>query len=97
MIHFLIPLRSEQSSNNWEKVVSNFNRTLDSCFNQTCEEFKVVVICNHPAPKFILKYLSVNRLKCMEVTPPLQKLELSEMMVDKAKKIFMGMEHMVLR
>lgn len=54
MIYFLIPLRSKESSNNWERVVSNFNRTLDSCFNQTNDDFKVVVVCHQITPPYRL-------------------------------------------
>lgn len=35
MIYFGIPLRSKETSNNWDKVTEFFNRTLWSVYNQT--------------------------------------------------------------
>lgn len=46
MICFTIALRSPLNTNNWEGVLADFNSTLRSVFNQTCDEFRVYVGCN---------------------------------------------------
>lgn len=46
MIVFAIPLRSKGSTSNWESVVARFNATVQSIFNQTNPNFKVIVACN---------------------------------------------------
>lgn len=46
MVCFTIALRSKESTKHWEKVRYDFNNTLHSIFNQTCDEFRVYVGCN---------------------------------------------------
>lgn len=46
MLCFTISLRSQNSTNQWDQVVSDFNHTLHSVFNQTCGDFRVYVGCN---------------------------------------------------
>lgn len=46
MIIFAIPLRSKESSNNWDVVLSHFHRTVRSIFNQTNPNFRCIVACN---------------------------------------------------
>ncbi|PCH59216.1 MAG: hypothetical protein COC05_07490 [Gammaproteobacteria bacterium] len=57
MLYFIVPLRSRKSSNNWAKVVSDFNMTLKSILSQQDPNFKVIVACTdipeHPADERI--------------------------------------------
>lgn len=46
MVIFAIPLRSEESANNWDVVLSHFHRTVRSVFNQTDPDFRCIVACN---------------------------------------------------
>ena len=46
MLYFTIALRSRESTNKWDSVVSDFEDTLCSIFNQTCDDFEVYVGCN---------------------------------------------------
>lgn len=46
MLYFTIALRSKASSSHWEAVIADFEATLQSIFNQTCDEFRVYVGCN---------------------------------------------------
>lgn len=46
MICFTISLRSRHSTQQWDKVLTDFNNTLHSIFNQTCGKFRVYVGCN---------------------------------------------------
>lgn len=92
MIHFLIPLRCKESSNNWETVVKNFQRTLNSCFNQTCDEYKVVVVCHKSSLPYIDNSLDKSKLAIV----PLDKAAPTtseQMMKDKHEKIFAGMTY----
>lgn len=47
MLYFTIALRSKDSTDKWDNVVSDFEATLYSIFNQTCDDFCVYVGCNH--------------------------------------------------
>ena len=46
MLYFTIALRSRESTDKWDSVVSDFEATLCSIFNQTCDDFEVYVGCN---------------------------------------------------
>jgi|688.fasta_scaffold30013_5 hypothetical protein len=45
MITFIIPLQSKSASKNWELVCSLFKRTLNSVLSQTCDNYKVIIVC----------------------------------------------------
>jgi len=67
MLYFLIPLRSKQSSKNWEQVERLFNATLASVFNQTDPAFRVIVAC-HEKPELDRTY--DDRLSFIQATYP---------------------------
>lgn len=67
MICFTVALRSEKSTNQWDKVLRDFNNTLQSIFNQTCDEFCVYVGCNE-IPKLFNQY--DDRLRFVTVDLP---------------------------
>lgn len=46
MIIFAMPLRAEESANNWNVVLAHFHRTIRSIFNQTNPNFRCIVACN---------------------------------------------------
>lgn len=46
MFYFIMALRARETTNNWERVIDDFNCTLKSVFKQTCPDFKVIVACN---------------------------------------------------
>ncbi|MBE5798415.1 MAG: hypothetical protein E7321_00485 [Clostridiales bacterium] len=71
MICFTIALRGKASTNHWDDVVRDFNNTLHSIFNQTCDEFHVFVGCNE-IPELWEKY-DRNRLHFIEVNTPVPK------------------------
>ena len=70
MLYFIVPLRSRQSSLNWDKVVEDFNLTLKSILNQIDPNFRVIVACtdvpDHPADE---------RLEIIEVPVNYQGIE----------------------
>ena len=84
MIYFVIPLRSKAASRNWDNVTYVFNRTLESCYNQTCREFQIFVSC-HEIPKLSMNY--DNRVRFLPVNIP-TPIDYEEMMYDKAYKMY---------
>ena len=67
MIYFLIPFRSKVTTSNWDLTVKLLNNTLKSVFNQTYQEFKVIIAC-HELPPIIGDY--DNRLEIIQVNFP---------------------------
>lgn len=70
MICFTIALRSKESTNQWDSVLRDFNNTLHSVFNQTCDEFRVYVGCNE-IPVLSEEY--DDRLRFVTVDLPVPK------------------------
>lgn len=70
MICFAIALRSKESTKNWKKVLSDFNNTLCSIFNQTCADFRVYVGCSE-IPEIFEEY--DDRLRFVTVDLPIPK------------------------
>lgn len=70
MICFTIALRSKYSTKQWDKVLTDFNNTLHSIFNQTCDEFRVYVGCNE-IPNLFEEY--DDRLRFVTVDLPVPK------------------------
>lgn len=60
MIVFAIPFRAKETTKDWNGCIKRLNDTLKSIFNQTDEEFKVLVACNN-IPKLDKDY--DNRLE----------------------------------
>lgn len=68
MICFTIALRSPHSTEQWNSVLYDFNNTLHSVFNQTCDEFRVYVGCNE-VPTLFERY--DDRLQFLVVNTPI--------------------------
>lgn len=83
MIYFVIPLRSRAASKDWKGVTWNFNRTLESCYGQTCPEFKIFVAC-HDVPELDREY--DDRVEFIQVGIP-TPTNYKEMMFDKGYKM----------
>lgn len=60
MIIFAIPFRAKETTKDWKGCVKRLNNTIKSIFNQTDDDFKVIVACND-IPKLEKKY--DNRLE----------------------------------
>lgn len=85
MIYFVIPLMSKKASQDWNMVSTLFNRTLWSCYNQTCPEFKIIVAC-HEIPELTKKYDDrVEFIQVSEKDCPIPKTQ-DEKMIDKGYK-----------
>ncbi|WP_347028961.1 hypothetical protein [Intestinibacter bartlettii] len=83
MIVFAIPFRGKNTANDWNGCVKRLNNTLNSIFNQTDNEFKVIVACND-IPKLNKKY--DERLEFIVTDIPIPKKWL-EMAIDKSWKL----------
>lgn len=46
MFTFITSLRHPQNANSWDHILDLLDRTLDSVFNQTTDDFKVIVVYN---------------------------------------------------
>lgn len=88
MIYFVIPLRSKAASRDWAGVTRTFNRTLESCYNQTNPDFRIFVAC-HDIPELEHEY--DDRVQFLPVTIPTPK-DFKEMMFDKGYKMHTCMQ-----
>jgi hypothetical protein len=95
MLVFIIPLRSAQVSSSWKQVCLLLERTLKSVCNQTCSEFKVIVVC-HEKPDIQFNHPSVSYL-CVDFPAPVETAEraddqaLIRKRYDKNRKLFLGL------
>lgn len=71
MMCFAIALRGKASTDKWDNVVRDFNNTLRSVFNQTCEDFHVFVGCNE-IPELSEQY-DERRLHFIQVNTPVPR------------------------
>ncbi len=85
MIFFGIPLRAKGASNDWDKVVRVFNRTLFSVYRQTDPDFMIFVAC-HDIPELYRQY--DGRVKFLVSDQPVPTNS-GEMMLDKGWKVSM--------
>lgn len=83
MIVFAIPFRAKETSTDWKSCLNKLNNTLDSIFNQTSRQFKVIVACND-IPKLDKTY--DKRLEFIVTNAPIPKTWL-EMAIDKSWKL----------
>lgn len=90
MIHFLIPLRSAQTTSDWPKIQHLLNLTLASVFNQTSAEFKVMIAC-HEKPDISSEFAS--RVSVFQVDYP-APVTSEEQMIDKYYKKRLMMKEM---
>lgn len=86
MFFFVVPLRSKQTSNDWEGVCRSFNWTLGSIFNQGDPDFRVYVVV-HETPR--VEIPTDDRLTIIEVdfAPP---SDVPGQMRDKANKVHLA-------
>ncbi|MGB3608044.1 hypothetical protein [Psychroserpens sp.] len=84
MLIFCIPLRSKEVSKDWNKVSLLFNRTLESVYNQTNQNFKIFVAC-HQIPTLSRTYDDRVEFIKVETEIPVTYMD---MMWDKDTKIY---------
>ena len=93
MLVFIIPLKSAKVSNSWNRVSRLFERTLRSVCNQTCLEFRAIVVC-HELPDIQFDNPNITYLP-VDFTPPTWESsdDYDSRRIDKQKKIFVGLTY----
>lgn len=81
-VYFGIPLISRSAAKNWSHVTQLFNNTLASIYNQSCDNFKVLVAC-HDIPAIDSAY--EDKTEFIQVDSPIPTTPW-EMMLDKGIK-----------
>jgi hypothetical protein len=87
MLQFVVALQSPEASKNWQRVEQLCQRTLRSICGQTCDRFRVILVCNR-APE------GLGRLKNLTVISddfPVPGSLDSERMEDKWRKVKRGL------
>lgn len=86
---FLIALKSQRTSNNWEQVCSVFERSLVSVYRQTNPHIKILIVC-HEKPTLSGRY--DDRVEFIPTNLPLPDGKKRPFMSDKWDKIAVGMK-----
>lgn len=62
MLVFIIPLKSRQVANSWERVLQLFERCIQSVCQQSISQFKLIVVCNEQ-PEIQFQHSSIHYIK----------------------------------
>jgi hypothetical protein len=89
MLVFVIPLKSPQVSQSWERVCKLLERTVRSVCNQTSSEFRVIVVC-HEKPIIEFNHPHLTYLK-VDFPLPKEKNSIARGDTDKGRKILAGL------
>lgn len=87
MLVFIIPLKSPEVAKSWELVSKLFERTIYSIFQQTLDDFRVIVVCNR-RPNITFED---SRLTYIEVDFPVPDDNRKAKKTDKRIKIRVGL------
>ncbi|QLE58536.1 glycosyltransferase family 2 protein [Nostoc sp. TCL26-01] len=86
MLVFVIPLKSQQVSKDWDNVCQLFDRCLRSICQQTDANFRVVVVC-HEKPDIQFTHPQVDYV---QVDFPTPNQDYRDKMRDRGKKVIVG-------
>jgi hypothetical protein len=89
MLVFIVPLKSQKLTESWEKTCYLLERTLSSICQQTCNHFRIIVVCNE---RPIIRFES-SFVEYLQVKLPVPKNEWWEKDKDKAKKLRIGADY----
>ncbi len=89
MLVFVIPLKSPQVSNSWERVTQLFERCVKSVCNQTSSNFQVIVVC-HEKPKIEFTHSQITYIT-VDFSPPNETNPVAKGDTDKGRKILKGL------
>ncbi len=87
MLVFIIPIKSPKVATSWTELSKMFERCLRSVCNQTSSKFHVIVVC-HEIPKINFHHPQVQYI---QVNFPIPGSTLPEKMIDKTKKLAVGL------
>ncbi|MEH2084442.1 MAG: glycosyltransferase family A protein [Nostoc sp.] len=89
MLIFIIPLKSAQVSNSWERVTQLFERCIKSVCNQTSPNFHVIVVC-HEKPKIEFTHPQITYIT-VDFSFPNEPTAEAKGDTDKGRKILKGL------
>ena len=90
MLGFVIPLRGKAASNDWQMVTRLVARTVRSVCNQTCDDFRIVLVC-HDIPDLGFTH---PRLDIFTVETPVYP-DLRRRRDDRNHKTFVGIKKLL--
>jgi hypothetical protein len=90
MLNFVVGLQSPEVSGDWSKVEALCRRTLQSLAGQTCDDFRIVLVCNK-APRGLE---SIRHLEVIEENFPAPGHGGPTRMGDKWAKVGRGLEQL---
>lgn len=89
MLVFIVPLKSAQKSSSWESVCALFQRCLQSICNQTCPDFRVIVVCNEK-PAIAYQHPQIEYVQ-VEFPEPKEDNPIAWGLTDKGRKVLKGL------
>lgn len=89
MLTFIVPLKSPEVSNSWQRVCQLFERCMRSICNQNSPDFRVVVVC-HEKPKIDFTHPHIHYVK-VDFPLPKDKNRIAIGHTDKGRKMLMGL------
>ena len=96
MLVFIIPVKSKQVSQSWQRLSKLFERCLKSVCSQTSSQFKVVVAC-HEKPETHFSHPNLHYIQVDFSPPSLSSSSYGQVRgsgdVDKAKKILAALAY----
>lgn len=87
MLVFTIPIKSRRVSQSWQQTCKLLERTLKSICNQTCADFRVIVIC-HEQPDIAFSHPHIQIVKVDFPTP--DPNDIPSKQLDRIRKEFVG-------
>lgn len=89
MLVFVIPLKSKEVCQSWQRVSKLLERTLKSVCNQTSPEFQVIVVC-HQQPDIQFTHPNITYIE-MDYPIPHHKNRIVKGLTDKGRKVLKGL------
>lgn len=92
-VFFGIPLKARATAKNWDWTVRDFNRTLASIYNQTNQNFRVLVGC-HDIPELLIPTDERLQFLQMNAPPPEPGAEVTRFFHDRKSKLWLAGQRM---
>jgi glycosyltransferase involved in cell wall biosynthesis len=90
MLSFIIPLKSQKVSSDWEQTCKLLERTLKSLFNQVSSDYRVIVVC-HEKPIVALEAPNIHYVELDFPAP--ERKDLDNLRNDKYRKLSVGLAY----
>jgi hypothetical protein len=96
MLGFVIPLKSQKISSNWNQVSNILERTLRSIYNQSSDEYRVLVVCNEIPELKQIHAKGDSKTEFFQVDYGDLPTTIREKDSDKSRKIWAGINVLIL-